>query len=46
MAFRSRPTLLLVVHALGGGTIHYARLLRCHVAARAAVGLGWGVEGR
>jgi glycosyltransferase involved in cell wall biosynthesis len=46
MPFRSRPTLLLVVHALGGGTIHYARLLRDHVAPRAKVVFAWGVEDR
>ena len=44
MASRTRPTLLLVVHALGGGTIHYARLLRDHVAPRANVVFAWGVE--
>jgi GT2 family glycosyltransferase len=46
MASRTRPTLLLVVHALGGGTIHYARLLRDHVAPRANVVFARGVEDR
>jgi GT2 family glycosyltransferase/glycosyltransferase involved in cell wall biosynthesis len=46
MASRTRPTLLLVVHAWGGGTIHYARLLRDHVAPRANVVFAWGVEDR
>jgi hypothetical protein len=32
MASRTRPTLLLVIHALGGGAIHFARLLRERLA--------------
>jgi hypothetical protein len=31
---------------LGGGTIHFARLLRDHVAPRAKVVFAWGVEDR
>jgi glycosyltransferase involved in cell wall biosynthesis len=43
---KARPTLLLVVHSWGGGTIHYARQLRNHVARRVNVAFAWGVEDR
>ena len=46
MVKEARPTLLLIVHAWGGGVIHYARLLRDHVAARVNVVFAWGVEDR
>jgi glycosyltransferase involved in cell wall biosynthesis len=46
MATPPRPTLLLLVHALGGGTIHYARRLRDLVAPRVNVVFAWGVDDR
>jgi glycosyltransferase involved in cell wall biosynthesis len=46
MAIEARPTLLLIVHSLGGGTIHYARQLRNYVAARVNVVFAWGDEDR
>src|SRR5450432_2564552 len=46
MATAPRPTLLLLVHALGGGTIHYARRLRELVAPRVNVVFAWGVDDR
>src|SRR6267142_308868 len=46
MSIKARPTLLLVVHSWGGGTIHYARLLRNYVAPRVNVAFAWGVEDR
>jgi GT2 family glycosyltransferase/glycosyltransferase involved in cell wall biosynthesis len=46
MASEVRPTLLFVVHAWGGGVIHYARLLRNHVASRVNVVFAWGIEDR
>jgi glycosyltransferase involved in cell wall biosynthesis len=42
----ARPTLLLVVHSLGGGTIHYARRLRELVAPRVNVAFAWGIDNR
>jgi glycosyltransferase involved in cell wall biosynthesis len=42
----ARPTLLLVVHALGGGTIHYARRLRELVAPWVNVAFAWGIDDR
>ncbi len=42
----SKPALLLVVHAWGGGIIHFARLLRDHLADRVNVVFAWGVEDR
>src|SRR4029077_16297930 len=46
MAIEPRPTLLLLFHALGGGSIHYARRLRDLVAPRVNVAFAWGVEDR
>ena len=46
MSSSTRPTLLLVVHALGGGSIHFAHLLRDHVAPWANVVFAWGVGNR
>src|ERR1700674_3254101 len=46
MAVKARPTLLLVVHSLGGGTIHYARQLKAYVAPHVNVVFAWGVEDR
>jgi glycosyltransferase involved in cell wall biosynthesis len=46
MAAKARPTLLLVVHAWGGGAIHYARLLRDYIAPRLNVAFAWGTEDR
>jgi glycosyltransferase involved in cell wall biosynthesis len=42
----SRPTLLIVVHAWGGGAIRYARELAQHVSASADVVFAWGVDNR
>jgi glycosyltransferase involved in cell wall biosynthesis len=43
---KRRPTLLLIVHSLGGGAIHYARLLRDVVAPRVKVVFAWGIDDR
>jgi glycosyltransferase involved in cell wall biosynthesis len=39
-----RPTLLILVHEFGGGTIRYAELVAAAIGNRANVLFGWGVQ--
>jgi glycosyltransferase involved in cell wall biosynthesis len=41
---RSRPRILFVVHAWGGGTIRFARELACLVADKVDVTWAWGID--
>jgi glycosyltransferase involved in cell wall biosynthesis len=42
----TRPTLLILVHSLGGGTLRYAETVAGLVKNRVNVLFGWGVENR
>ncbi len=41
-----RPTLLLLVHGWGGGTIRYTETLAASIAGRCNLLFGWGIENR
>lgn len=42
MPRKDRPTLLILVHAMGGGTIRYAELIAAAIGGRANILFAWG----